>query len=139
MSKPPLRSAADLRKIRDSVALAGRLSDGLLRLGPLRLGLDGVLAWIPGVGDVYSAGMAAFILAQGVRARVSAPVLLRAAGLMGARTLVGAVPLAGAAAADLFTAHRWAARMIVAAIDQQAGEPRRAPEWRGAGKAFATA
>ncbi|MEO7027435.1 MAG: DUF4112 domain-containing protein, partial [Caulobacteraceae bacterium] len=98
---------------------------------------------IPVVGDAYSAGVGAFILIQGARARVPLPVLLTAAALMGGRTVVGAIPLAGAVAADLFTAHRWSARMIVAAIDKAAGEPATPdagePIWRGRGKAFATA
>lgn len=132
-----------LTKIRDSVATAGRLSDSLLRLGPLRLGLDGVLAWVPGLGDAYSAAVGAFILVQGARARVPLPVLLTAGALMGGRTLVGAVPIAGALAADLFTAHRWSARMIVAAIDRGAARPATPeptePIWRGRGKAFAPA
>ena len=112
-------SASERRAIRDSVARVGRLSDGLLRLGPLRLGVDGVLSWVPGLGEIYSAGAAAFILVQGARAEVPAQTLAAAGVLLACRTAVTAVPLAGPAAADLFTAHRWAAGMIVRAIDRQ--------------------
>jgi hypothetical protein len=108
----------DLLAIRRSVATVGRLSDGLIRMGPFRLGLDGVLSWIPGVGEIYSAGAAAFIIVQGVRARVPLHVLLGCAALMGSRTVVAAVPLAGPLAADLFLAHRLSARMVVRAIDK---------------------
>lgn len=128
------RSEAELRSIRDSVNLVGRLSDSLVRLGPFSLGVDGVLSWIPGVGEIYSLGAAAFILTQGARAGVPRSVLARAALVLGVRTLGDAVPLAGPVFADLFTAHRWAARMIVEAIDRQLGvepPPRRAPLWRG--------
>jgi hypothetical protein len=110
-----------LLKIRDSIALVGRLSDGLLRFGPLSLGIDGVLSWVPGLGEVYSAAAGAFILIQGVRAGVPAPTLILAAGLMLSRTAVSAVPLAGPLAADLFTAHRWSARLVVGAIDRKLG------------------
>jgi hypothetical protein len=124
-----------LRKIRDSVALVGRLSDSIVRLGPLSLGIDGVLSWLPGVGDVYSTVAGAFIVAQGVRAGVPAPTLLAAAALLGVRTIAGSVPLAGAAFADLFTAHRWAAAMIVHAIDRKLGVATDAsPAW-GASRA----
>ena len=109
----------ELQKIRDSVQLVGRLSDSIFRLGPINIGIDGVLSWIPAVGELYSTAAAAFILVQGVRARVPASTLLVCAGLMGGRTLISAVPLAGPAAADLFTAHRWSARMVVAAIDRK--------------------
>jgi len=112
---PP--STAELIRIRDSVAMVGRLSDSLFRLGPLRLGVDGILSWIPGLGEVYSMAAAAFILVQGVRARVPSGVLLTCAALMAGRTVISAIPLAGPAAADLFTAHRWSAKLVIGAID----------------------
>jgi hypothetical protein len=111
--------APDLASIRNSVEAVGRLSDSLVRLGPFRLGVDGVLSWIPGVGEIYSTGAAAFIIVQGVRARVPVHVLLACAALMGSRTLVSAVPLAGPAVADLFLAHRLSAKMVVRAIDKR--------------------
>jgi hypothetical protein len=60
-------------------------------------------------------------------------VLLVCAGLMLSRTAVSAIPVAGSAAADLFTAHKWSARLIVRAIEKRlAGpvEPVRTPWWR---------
>ena len=111
------RSAAELARIRDSVAIVGRLSDSLVRLGPFRIGLDGVLSWIPGLGEVYSVAAAVFILVQGLRAGVSLHILVLCAALMSGRTLVSAIPLLGPAAADLFTAHRWSAKLVVRAID----------------------
>jgi hypothetical protein len=110
-----------LRDIRDSVAFVGRMSDGILRLGPFSLGIDGVLSWVPGVGDVYSVLAGAFIVIQGARAGVPTPSLIAAAALIGVRTLAGSVPIAGSAFADLFTAHRWAAAMVVRAIDRKLG------------------
>ena len=115
----PRTDEPDLRSIRASVELVGRLSDGLVRLGPLNLGLDAVFSWIPGVGEIYSAAAAAFLIVQGVRAGVPASTLALAAALMGGRTLITAIPFAGAAAADLLTAHRWSARLILAAIDKR--------------------
>jgi hypothetical protein len=48
------RSDSKLRAIRDSVARVGRLSDSLIKFGPFSLGIDGILSWIAGVGEVYS-------------------------------------------------------------------------------------
>ncbi len=110
-----------LVKIRDSIALVGRLSDSIVHVGPLSLGVDGVLSWIPGLGEVYSVAAGAFILVQGARAGVSAPTLALAGGLMLSRTAVSAIPLAGPLASDLFTAHRWSARLVVGAIDRKLG------------------
>ena len=120
-----MRTRPDLEKIRDSVALIGRLSDSLVRFGPLRIGLDGVLSWVPGVGEAYSTAAATFILVQAVRARVPLSTLLACAALMASRTAVSAVPLAGPAAADLFLAHRWSARLVTRAIERKllASEP----------------
>jgi hypothetical protein len=124
---------SDLHAIRASVALIGRLSDGLVRVGPFSLGLEGVLSWIPGVGELYGSGAAAFLLIQAARARVPASTMLLAAGLMTGRTLISAVPLAGAAASDLLTAHKWSARLIIAAIDKRiaadADRPPRGRTW----------
>jgi hypothetical protein len=121
---------SDLQTIRASVALIGRLSDGLVRIGPFSLGIEGVLSWIPGIGELYGSGAAAFLLIQGARARVPASTLLLAAGLMTGRTLISAIPIAGAAASDLLTAHKWAARLIVAAIDRKLAEADRASRAR---------
>jgi hypothetical protein len=117
------RTDSDLRSIRSSVSLVGRLSDNIVRIGPFSLGIDGVLSWIPAVGEIYSIGAGAFILVQGVRAGVPASVLARAAFILGLRTFGDAVPFAGPLFADVFTAHKWAANMVVRAIDQRLGLP----------------
>jgi hypothetical protein len=118
---------AQLVRIRDSVALVGRLSDSLVRFGPFRLGIDGVLSWIPGVGELYSTGAAAFILVQGLRARVPLGTLAVCAVLMGSRTVITGVPLAGPAMADIFLAHRISAKLVVKAIDAMLAVADRAP------------
>ncbi len=115
----PVRTERDLERLRDSVELVGRLSDSVVRAGPLSLGLDGVLSWVPGLGELYSVAAGGFILVQGVRAGVPAPTLALAGALMLGRTAISAVPLAGPAAADLFTAHKWSARLVSRAIDRK--------------------
>ncbi len=105
--------------IRRRVDFVGRLSDNLIHLGPFSLGLDGVLSWVPGLGEVYSVVAGVYILVQGVRAGVPPGVLVAAGLILGLRSLATVVPIAGAAFSDVFTAHKWAAAMIVRAIDQQ--------------------
>jgi len=127
----------DLRAIRASVETVGKLSDGLIRLGPFRLGADAALSWIPFVGEIYSGAAAAYLLVQGARARVPLGTLVVAAGLMGGRTLITAIPFAGPAAADVLALHGVSARLITRAIDRKlAGDGERAPDgrawgWRG--------
>ena len=109
----------DLVAIRRSVKRVGKLSDGLVRLGPFRLGADAALSWIPGVGELYSGAAAIFLLVQGTRARVPLSTLVLAGALMGGRTLITAIPLAGPAAADLMALHGLSARLIARAIDKR--------------------
>jgi hypothetical protein len=110
-------SPVELARIRDSVAIVGRLSDSLVRFGPFRLGVDGVLSWIPGLGEIYSTAAGAFIIVQGLRAGAPLHILVFCALLMASRTTISAIPVAGPVAADLFTAHRWSAKLVVRAID----------------------
>jgi hypothetical protein len=128
------RTESELRSIRDSVSLVGRLSDSIVRLGPFSLGIDGVLSWVPGIGEAYSLGAGAFILVQGVRAGVPASVLAGAGLILGLRTFSDVIPLAGPLFADLFTAHKWAARMVVDAIDRQLAAPATPRGWRWVGR-----
>ena len=115
------RTDTELRAIRDQVSLVGRLSDSIVRIGPFSLGIDGVLSWIPGVGEAYSVLAGGFIVLQGARAGVPLPVLGGAVAILGLRTVSSAVPIAGSLFSDVFTAHRWASRMIVRSIDRKLG------------------
>jgi len=115
----PLVRDPDLHAIRRSVEVVGKFSDGLLRVGPFSIGADGLMAWIPVAGEFYSAAAAAFLLIQAVRARVPLPTLLAAAALMGGRTVITAIPVAGPLAADMLTMHKWSAKLIVHAIDRR--------------------
>ncbi len=109
----------DLLAIRASVDRMGRLSDNIFRLGPLSVGLDGVLSWIPAVGELYSAGAAIFLIGQGLRARVDIGTLVVCGALMTSRTVITAVPLFGPLVSDVLTMHKWSAKLIVAAIDRK--------------------
>ena len=124
MAEPEWRGASstadtELERIRKSVALIGRLSDGLIRIGPWGIGLDGVLSWIPGLGEAYSAIAGGFILVQGARAKVPLHILAVAAALLASRTVITAIPLGGPAVSDVFLAHKWSARLVVKAIERR--------------------
>jgi hypothetical protein len=130
---PMATSREDLIAIRRSVELVGRFSDGLLRIGPFRLGAEAALSWIPGVGEIYGAVAAIFLLGQGLRAGVPLHVLAMCAALMFGRTLINAAPIAGPLAADALALHGMSARMIVKAIDKrlaEIGSPVRPASWR---------
>ncbi|MGH6993878.1 MAG: DUF4112 domain-containing protein [Caulobacteraceae bacterium] len=126
-----MNQGRDLAAIARSVERAGRLCDGLLKIGPFGLGVEAILDWIPGLGEIFTVAAAAYILGQGAKARVGAPLLMLCGGLMGARTLIVAIPGAGPPIADLLALHRLSAHLIARAIkrkiDKASGEPRRRP------------
>lgn len=63
-----------------------------------RIGMDGIIGLIPGVGDVITTGMSAVFIADAWKAGARKSVLARMAGNMAIDFVVGAVPLVG----DLF-------------------------------------
>jgi hypothetical protein len=131
------RTDDELIAIRRNVERVGRFSDGLLRIGPFRLGAEAALSWIPVVGEAYGAAAAVFLLLQGLRAGAPLGTLAVCAALMGGRTLITAVPIGGPLVADALALHGHSARMIIAAIDAEltrrgATAPAR-PRWRWIG------
>jgi len=102
---------------RQAIERIAHLSDSLIGWGPFGIGLDGMLAWVPGVGEIYSLGAGAALVLQGYRARVPAGVLVHAAALVSVRTLSNLFPLLGGLFVDVFRGHRMAAKLLVRAID----------------------
>lgn len=62
------------------------------------VGLDGIVGLIPGIGDIVTAGMGAWIIWEARNLGMPKWQLVRMIGNLGIDTAVGAVPLAG----DLF-------------------------------------
>jgi hypothetical protein len=112
------RSHVDLHNIRLTVERTRKLSDRVVGIGPLGLGLDGVLAWIPGAGQAYSLVAGAVLLTQAVRARASAPTLLGMAALLLADSALSTAPIVGSAADMFFTGHKWAANILLKHLDE---------------------
>jgi hypothetical protein len=54
-----------------------RLSDGLVQIGPFGLGIDGVLAWVPGAGPIYSGGAGGLLIYEAIQAGASTATLVR--------------------------------------------------------------
>ena len=109
---------SELQKIRRSVDDWRQISDRLFRVGPLKVGLDGILTWIPGVGDAYTLGAGAFLLAQAARAGASQECITRMALLIGVDAVVGSVPVAGDLFDMVFRAHARAADVLKDEIDR---------------------
>ena len=123
------RKYQEIEKLRASIERVGKLSDNVIGVGPVKIGLDGILAWIPGVGTVYSVGAAIMLVLQGMRARVPLSALSQASLLLAVRTLATSggelasvltllpVSIPTELAVDFFRAHKWSADILLKAID----------------------
>lgn len=100
-----------------------QLSDRVVGFGPWGLGLDGVLAWAPVVGTVYSVGAAALLLNEAMQSGASRPTLLRMAAYLGLDSAASSVPVIGWAFDTLFTGHAFAARALQKDIEKRHGRP----------------
>lgn len=119
----------DIRKIHASVEAIKRLSDRVVGVGPFGVGLDGILAWIPGAGGVYGVGAGAFLIVQAMRAKAAPFTLLRMLGYLAFDTATGAVPIVGDAVDFFFPGHLMAAKALQKDIEKRHG-PMAAPKSR---------
>jgi len=89
----PTRATARLNRVR----LLGRLLDEQFRIPGTRqrIGLDGLLGLIPGVGDMMGTLLSVYILYEAIQLGVPRHVLLRMVANIGLDAVVGAIPLAG--------------------------------------------
>lgn len=94
---PRRHSRAEVEQSLDQLS---RWMDGLFRVPGTgwRFGLDSLVGLVPGVGDFATTAVSLYILASGVRYRVSKVTLLRMAANVGVDYLVGSIPVVG----DLF-------------------------------------
>jgi Domain of unknown function (DUF4112) len=113
-----------------------RLSDNLIKIGPWGLGLDGVLAWVPVAGTVYSLGSAALLLYEGVKAKAAPWTLTRMAAYMAINSAMSDVPVIGWAMDTLFRGQAMAANALqkdIVARHGPASTEALDPRWRSAG------
>ena len=84
-------------EIEQSLDQLSRWMDGLFRIPGTgwRFGLDAIIGLVPGVGDTVSTLTGFYILAAGVRYRVSKVTLLRMGVNIGVDYLFGAIPIIG--------------------------------------------
>ena len=98
-----------------------RLSDRLVKIGPFGIGVDGVLAWVPGANLVYSVGAAALLLYEGVNAGASKLTLAQMGLYLAADSATSEVPIIGWAVDTLFPGHLMAAKALQRDIEARHG------------------
>jgi hypothetical protein len=100
-----------------------RLSDRLIGIGPFGIGLDGVLAWVPGVGLAYGLSAGALLMFHAFQGGASAGTLARMAAYLAADNLSDTVPVAGWLVDTLFPGHLMAAKALQKDIEARHGLP----------------
>lgn len=99
MTARPPPEPADVARQRESLQRLARLLDSAIRLpGGFRIGLDGLLGLLPGVGDLAGALLSAYIVAQAYRLGAPRSMLMKMVANVALETGVGVIPVAG----DLF-------------------------------------
>ncbi|ENZ81910.1 MULTISPECIES: DUF4112 domain-containing protein [Caulobacter] len=111
------KSHIDLHNIRNNVERVKKLSDNIVGVGPLGIGLDGLLTWIPGAGELYSLGAGGLIVWDAVRARAAPMIVVQIIAIIVIDTVSGALPGAGKIVDVLFTGHKWSADMLTKHMD----------------------
>jgi hypothetical protein len=111
------KSHVELHNIRNNVERVKKLSDNVVGIGPLGIGLDGLLTWIPGAGELYSLGAGSLIVFDAVRARAAPMIVIQIVAIILIDTVAGAIPVAGKAIDVLFTGHKWSADMLTKHMD----------------------
>ncbi|USQ94615.1 DUF4112 domain-containing protein [Caulobacter sp. RL271] len=100
-----------------------RLSDRLIGVGPVGIGLDGVLAWVPGVGLAYGLGAGGLLLFHAIHARAAPATVGRMAAYLAADNLSDTVPVLGWAIDTVFPGHLMAAKALQKDIEARHGLP----------------
>ena len=123
-----------IREIWNQVELIKKLSDRVVGIGPWGIGLDGMLAFIPGANLVYGLGAGGLLIANAIRAEASGGTIARMVAYLAIDNATDAVPILGWAADALFPGHMMAANALQKDIEKRYG-PMREPKKRWWGRA----
>src|SRR3954470_4529779 len=101
-----------IREIWNQAELVKKLSDGLIRIGPWGVGLDGLLAFLPGANLVYGLGAGGVLVWLAIKAQASRGTIAKMAAYLAIDNATDAIPFVGWAADALFTGHKMAANAL---------------------------
>lgn len=106
-----------------------RLSDRLISVGPIGVGLDGVLAWVPVAGTVYSVGAGALLISEAVAAKASARTIATMAAYIALDSASSVPPVIGWVVDTLFPGHLMAAKALQKDIEARHGPSAIPDDW----------
>jgi hypothetical protein len=103
------RDAAAIRRL-DRFAW---LLDSAIRLpGGFRIGLDGIIGLVPGLGDLAAAGLSSYIILEAARMKLPGRVLVRMGLNVLLELVVGIIPIFGDLFDFAFKANRRNVRLL---------------------------
>ena len=100
-----------------------RLSDRVVGIGPFGLGLDGLLAWVPGANAVYSVTAGGLLMIHAFRAKAPPKTLAKMGAYLLADSATSAVPVIGWTVDLLFPGHLMAAKELQKDVEARHGLP----------------
>ena len=100
-----------------------RLSDRIVGVGPIGVGLDGLLSWVPGANTVYSVTAGGLLMIHAVRAKAAPATLAKMGAYLVADSATSAVPIVGWTVDLLFPGHLMAAKELQKDIEKRHGLP----------------
>jgi|SRR5215472_1026609 len=103
-----------------------RITDRLVSVGFFSVGLDGLLAFVPVAGTLFSLAAGATLIWEAAQVRASKATLGRMILYVGARSLVSVIPVEGWLADFVFRGHMFAANALQKDIAARFGAPPRA-------------
>lgn len=108
-------------------AYAHLLDSGIRLPGGFRIGIDGIIGLIPGIGDLLGAGLSGYFIYAASRLDIPRHVIARMILNTAIETIVGAIPFIGDAFDFVFKANDRNARLLRRAleareIDQKSGD-----------------
>lgn len=98
-------------------------SDRLVSLGPFGVGLDGVLAFVPVAGGVYSLAAGLWLMREALRAKAGAWTLARMGAYVLFNTASAEIPIVGQTFDFFFRGHLMAANALQKDIARRHGAP----------------
>ena len=119
-------SAADdpLAAEERELAAFARLLDSSIRLpGGFRIGWDGIIGLVPGIGDVAGLGLSGYLVWRASRLGLPRATLARMIGNVALETAIGAVPILGDAFDFAFKANNRNVRLMRRALAERRTVP----------------
>ena len=105
------------------IAAFGRFLDSSIRLpGGFRIGWDGIIGLVPGIGDVIGLGLSGYLVWRAAELGLPRATLARMLGNVALETVIGAVPIVGDAFDFAFKANNRNVRLLQRALEDRRRE-----------------